>query len=135
MVDVGRQRELGRVLASALLFLLCDSLRLSVGLALSFTPLFTASLGSLEPRFYSYGSAVVGTIQQVAGAAGVALMITVMSAVERDALSAGASALSAGTLGAQAAFTIAAAVSIPLLVGAVLIRKPADIIGAPAAGH
>ncbi len=52
---------------------------LSIGLALSFTPLFTASLGSLEPRFYSYGSAVVGTIQQVAGAAGIALLITVMS--------------------------------------------------------
>ena len=108
---------------------------LSVGLALSFTPLFTASLGSLEPRFYSYGSAVVGTIQQVAGAAGVALMITVMSAVEADATASGATELTAGTLGAQAAFTIAAVISIPLLAGAVLIRKPADIIGAPVAGH
>src|SRR5690606_44403 len=30
----------------------------SVGLALSFTPLFTAALASLSPKFYSYGSAV-----------------------------------------------------------------------------
>ncbi|RZI95338.1 MAG: DHA2 family efflux MFS transporter permease subunit, partial [Microbacterium sp.] len=37
---------------------------LSLGLALSFTPLFTASLASLQPKFYSYGSAVVGTVQQ-----------------------------------------------------------------------
>lgn len=106
---------------------------LSAGLALSFTPLFTASLGSLEPRFYSYGSAVVGTVQQVAGAAGVALMITVMSAVEASELTAGASELTAGTLGAHTAFVIAAIVSIPLIVGAVLIRKPADSIGAPMA--
>lgn len=106
---------------------------LSIGLALSFTPLFTAALGSLEPRFYSYGSAVVGTVQQVAGAAGVALMITVMSAVQTRAEASGASALTAGTLGAQAAFTIAAVIAIPLIVGAVLIRKPADSIGAPPA--
>ena len=53
---------------------------LSLGLALSFTPLFTASLASLQPKFYSYGSAVVGTVQQVAGAAGIALMFGVMAA-------------------------------------------------------
>lgn len=105
---------------------------LSVGLALSFTPLFTASLGSLEPSFYSYGSAVVSTVQQVAGAAGIAVMITVMSAVEATTAASGASALIAGSAGAQAAFTLAAIMSIPLLVGAVLIRKPADSIGVPA---
>ena len=59
---------------------------LSIGLALSFTPLFTASLGSLQPQFYSYGSAVLGTVQQVAGAAGIALMITIMSSVTADAV-------------------------------------------------
>ncbi len=55
---------------------------LSIGLALSFTPLFTASLASLQPKFYSYGSAVVGTVQQVAGAAGIALMFGVMGRSE-----------------------------------------------------
>ncbi len=107
---------------------------LAVGLALSFTPLFTATLGSLERRFYSYGSAVIGTVQQVAGAAGVALMITIMSAVAADAAAGGATPLAAGTAGAQAAFTIAAIVAIPLIVGAVLIRKPDEEAG-PAQGH
>ncbi|MDN3494651.1 MDR family MFS transporter [Planococcus sp. APC 4015] len=99
---------------------------LSIGLALSFTPLFTASLGSLVPRFYAYGSAVLGTVQQVAGAAGVALLITIMSSVTATNAAAGADQLTAGAAGAQAAFLVAAIVSLPLLVGAFLIRKPAD---------
>ncbi len=99
---------------------------LSLGLALSFTPLFTASLASLQPKFYSYGSAVVGTVQQVAGAAGIAVMITVMSASANAALEAGASATSAEAQGAHSAFLLAAIISLPLLVGAFLVRKPAD---------
>jgi MFS transporter, DHA2 family, lincomycin resistance protein len=104
---------------------------LSVGLAMSFTPLFTASLASLQPRFYSYGSAVLGTVQQVAGAAGIALMITIMSAV--SASQGGGGALTAG--GTQAAFLIAAIVSLPLIVGAFFIRKPADAPEGMPAGH
>ncbi len=111
----------------------CAQTVLAFGLALSFTPLFTSALGSLDRRFYSYGSAVVGTVQQVAGAAGVALMITVMSAVAADAAAGGATARAAGTAGAQAAFTISAIIAIPLLVGAFLIRKPADSAGPPPA--
>jgi len=108
---------------------------LSVGLALSFTPLFTASLGSLQPRFYSYGSAVVGTVQQVAGAAGIALMFGVMASAASGATAAGADAVAAGSAGTHAAFLTAAILSLPLLVGAFLIRKPADApMGAPA-GH
>lgn len=108
---------------------------LSLGLAMSFTPLFTASLASLQPKFYSYGSAVVGTVQQVAGAAGIALMIAILSAVEAAQLDAGASPAVAGAAGAHAAFLVAAIVSLPLLVGAFLIRKPADQpMGAPM-GH
>ena len=54
--------------------LVCHIL-LSIGLAMLFTPLFTSSLGSLPPELYSYGSAVLGTVQQVAGAAGIALIL------------------------------------------------------------
>ena len=39
---------------------------LSAGLGFMFTPLLTGALGSLKPSLYSYGSAVVGTVQQVA---------------------------------------------------------------------
>ncbi|MBD8207918.1 multidrug efflux MFS transporter [Microbacterium sp. CFBP 8790] len=108
---------------------------LSMGLALSFTPLFTASLGSLSPQFYSHGSAVLGTVQQVSGAAGIALMITIMSAVSASEVSRGASALAASASGAQAAFTLAAVASLPLIAGAMLIRKPEDSIIEPPVGH
>ncbi|ALJ19895.1 DHA2 family efflux MFS transporter permease subunit [Microbacterium sp. No. 7] len=110
------------------LIVVCQTL-LSLGLALSFTPLFTASLGSLERRFYSYGSAVVGTVQQVGGAAGVAVMIAVMSGVTVSGTDAGMDAASAGAAGAHAAFLLAAIVSLPIIVGAFLIRKPADDAG------
>lgn len=99
---------------------------LSIGLAMSFTPLFTASLGSLEPRFYSYGSATVSTVQQVAGAAGVALLISVMASASAAAATSGAVEAAAGAAGARAAFLLAAIIATPLLISAFLIRKPAD---------
>lgn len=102
---------------------------LSLGLALSFTPLFTASLGSLEPRFYSYGSAVLGTVQQVAGAAGIALMVAVMSAVSANAQAGGASEAAGEAAGAHIAFLVAAIIATPLIIGAFLVKKPADDLG------
>ncbi|MEH3089791.1 MAG: DHA2 family efflux MFS transporter permease subunit [Microbacterium arborescens] len=106
---------------------------LSLGLAMSFTPLFTASLGSLQPRFYSYGSAIVSTLQQVAGAAGIALLITVMAATELGAIDPGSTA--AGAAGARAAFLVAAIIASPLIIGALLIRKPADDPAGVPVGH
>lgn len=50
-----------------------------VGLAMMFTPLMTDALGVLPDRLYSHGSAIMTTLQQVAGAAGTALFITVMA--------------------------------------------------------
>ncbi|MFT3799549.1 DHA2 family efflux MFS transporter permease subunit [Microbacterium sp.] len=108
---------------------------LSLGLTLSFTPLFTASLASLEPKFYSHGSAVLGTVQQVVGAAGIALMVAVMSAVSANAQAGGASAIAGEAAGSQVAFLLAAIVGVPLVVGAFLVHKPADDLGDGAAFH
>lgn len=44
-----------------------------------FTPLMTDALSALPGRLYSHGSAILMTLQQVAGAAGTALFITVMA--------------------------------------------------------
>ena len=52
---------------------------MSLGFAFLFGPLFTASLSSVPPQLYSHGSALVGSIQQVAGAAGVALFVAIMA--------------------------------------------------------
>ena len=52
---------------------------ISIGLALVFTPLFTAALGSVRKEMYSHGSAILGSVQQVAGAAGIALFVALMT--------------------------------------------------------
>jgi DHA2 family lincomycin resistance protein-like MFS transporter len=58
----------------------------------------------------------------------------VMAAANSAATEAGADALTAGAAGTHAAFLTAAFLSLPLLVGAFLIRKPADQpMGAPVA--
>ena len=54
--------------------ILIGYLIICTGFSFLFGPLFTLSLGSIQPQFYSHGSALLGSIQQVAGAAGVALL-------------------------------------------------------------
>lgn len=101
---------------------LVTQILLFVGLALSFTPLFTASLASLKPKFYSYGSAVIGTVQQVAGAAGTAVMVSVFT-VAANAVG-GTKVPEAVAAGSQAGFLVGAVVSTLTVVGAFFIRKP-----------
>ncbi|MGQ7310591.1 MDR family MFS transporter [Microbacterium arabinogalactanolyticum] len=97
---------------------------LSVGLALSFTPLFTASLASLKPKFYSYGSAVIGTIQQVAGAAGIAVMMAVFTTIVNAG--GGTEVPAAVAAGTRTSITIGAVIATITIIGAFLIRKPED---------
>ena len=47
------------------------------GLGLMMTPLMTSSLGSLPDHLYSHGSAILSTLQQVSGAFGTAVFVTV----------------------------------------------------------
>jgi DHA2 family lincomycin resistance protein-like MFS transporter len=106
---------------------------LSFGLALTFTPLFTSGLGSLPARFYSYGSAVIGTNQQLAGAIGTALFVTILSTVGAHQLAGGAAGASAVEAGIRAAFLCGAAISLLLIVGSFFVRRPtAETAPAPA---
>ena len=61
--------------------LLLTNMLLSFGLGLSFTPLFSAGLGALKSELASYGTAIYSTVQQVAGAAGTAVAVTIYSIV------------------------------------------------------
>ncbi|MEL5989703.1 MDR family MFS transporter [Microbacterium phosphatis] len=106
--------------------LVIAQITMSIGMAMSFTPLFSASLGSLRPHLYSHGSAVLNTLQQVAGAAGVAVLITTMTSVSASREAAGVAELAAGAAGARAAFLFSAIVAVVAVVAAVFVRKPAD---------
>jgi MFS transporter, DHA2 family, lincomycin resistance protein len=99
-------------------------LALSVGLALLFTPLFTASLGSLPESLYSHGSAVVGTVQQVAGAAGTALLVTILSASQIHTSASGPATVASTALGVHYAFLTAAIISLLAIPAAFFVRPP-----------
>ncbi|MBV2366816.1 MDR family MFS transporter [Streptomonospora nanhaiensis] len=111
---------------------------MSFGLAMSFTPLFSSSLGSLRPRLYSHGSAVLNTLQQVAGAAGVSLLITTMSSVA-GGQPAGLGEAAAQAAGVHTAFLTAAVISLVAVAGAFFVRRPpaddASAADAPAPAH
>lgn len=94
---------------------------LSLGLALLFTPAFTTGLNPLPPHLYSHGSAIMSTLQQVAGAAGTALLVSVFAAVSIG------SGLVAGM---QAAFLTAAALAVAAVVLSLMMRKTAGAEGA-----
>ncbi len=76
-----------------------------VGLSMMFTPLMTDALSVLPDRLYSHGSAILTTLQQVGGAAGTALFVTVMTKASQ---SGGAPDLP----GVHAAFMAAAVISV-----------------------
>jgi len=99
---------------------------LSFGLALLFTPLFTAGLAALKPELYSHGSAIVGTVQQVAGAAGTALFISVMAIGSAPLLEGGASVAEATASGIHNAFLYGGVISLLAIPVAFFIRKPAS---------
>ncbi|WP_035733183.1 DHA2 family efflux MFS transporter permease subunit [Gulosibacter molinativorax] len=105
---------------------------MSVGLAMSFTPLFSASLGSLPVKLYSHGSAALNTMQQVGGAVGVAVLIAVYSSILHRGEAAGIATAAAGAPGARMAFLIAALIGLVPVVLAWFVRKPADQEVAPA---
>jgi DHA2 family lincomycin resistance protein-like MFS transporter len=105
-------------------WLLAAHLAFSIGLALMFTPLFSASLGSLQPKLYSHGSAVIGTVQQVAGAAGTALFVALMTLQSANLLAGGAEPLAAAAGGIRSAFFVGAIISLFAIVAAFFVRKP-----------
>jgi len=121
--------------ATPMWFLIVVQIAMSLGLASSFTPLFSASLGSLERSLYSHGSAVLNTLQQVAGAAGTAVLISIYSSYLHEGEARGLPTAAAGAPGAQTAFFVAGCIAILTIVLAFFIRKPADQEGAPHGGH
>ena len=106
--------------------LVAIQMTLSLGLAGSFTPLFSASLGSLTRKLYSHGSAVLNTLQQVAGAAGTALLIGIYSSALQSGVAGGTEAATAGAAGAHSAFLLGAGIAVIAIVMAWFIRKPEE---------
>ncbi|MFB7512378.1 DHA2 family efflux MFS transporter permease subunit [Streptomyces sp. NPDC056144] len=97
---------------------------LSAGMAFVFTPVFTSGLSVLPPHLYPHGSAILGSLQQVAAAAGTALMISVMSGRAVAAAADGADATDALATGIRWGFGVGAALGAVAVLVALLVRTP-----------
>ncbi|MER6669136.1 DHA2 family efflux MFS transporter permease subunit [Amycolatopsis japonica] len=98
------------------------------GLGLMMTPLMTESLGSLPEHLYSHGSAILATLQQLAGALGTAMFIAVATASTTTA-----GATSPDSAGIRTTFMVAGCVGLAAFVGSLFVKKSAG--GASVAAH
>lgn len=90
--------------------------------ALMWAPMTTSALGALPADLYAHGTAAFSTVQQLAGAAGGAILISAFTigadATETGALSA-AQSIDAG----QAAFTVAAILALGAVIGTLFVSR------------
>ena len=119
--------------ATPVWLLLVQHVVFSLGLALLFTPILATGLNPLPSRLYSHGSAIMSTLQQVAGAVGTALLIGVMTGRAETALTRGETPVLAQTAGLHAAFTVAALLAALGLGVTFFLRRtlPAETDAAP----
>ena len=106
---------------TALWMIVVTQTALMVSLGLLFTPLFSDALGALEQRLTSHGSAILNTLQQLAGAAGTALAVTALSL--GAGWSGAADQVTSLMAGARAAYLAGAVVSLGVVVAVMLQRR------------
>ncbi|MBN4927754.1 DHA2 family efflux MFS transporter permease subunit [Hoyosella rhizosphaerae] len=107
---------------------------LLVSLAAVFTPVFTLGLSALPPHLYSHGSSLLATLQQVAGAMGTAIVITVMATRSRTLEDSGSDELDALVGGLQWAFGVGVVFGIVIVAFAVFMPHRPDGYGAEHSG-
>ncbi len=95
-----------------------------LALASLFTPAFTTGLNPLPPQLYSHGSAILTTLQQVAGAAGTALLVAVMASRTGSLLGSGVTPQLAQNGGIQTAFTVGTVICAGSIICAIFMRNP-----------
>jgi DHA2 family lincomycin resistance protein-like MFS transporter len=99
------------------------------GLAAIFTPVFTLSLNAVPEHLYSHASSVLGSTQQVAGAVGTAISVTVLASQTAALAHSGVSPTNAAIGGMQWAFTASALVSVGIIALALMLpaRAPEGV--------
>ena len=95
----------------------------SIGMCLMMTPLMTTALGSLPRTLYGHGSAILNTLQQLAGAAGTAIMIAALSLGTLLATNAGSAQAEAVASGARTAFIAGAIIATIALVASLFVTR------------
>lgn len=98
---------------------------LGVGMVLASVQ--TNTLNSLPKQYYPDGIALTQTIQQVAGAIGIAVMISIFSAKHSSLLAAGHEMNEAAASGSSLVFTVGLVFAVINLVLSFFLRKPYDV--------
>jgi MFS transporter, DHA2 family, lincomycin resistance protein len=91
-----------------------------IGMAMLMTPLMTLSLGSLPRSRYAHGAAIMNTLQQLAGATGIALFVAALTIGAAGAAGGAVLALVDGT---QDAFVLGGCLALGAVVCAPLVRR------------
>ncbi|MGH3457309.1 MFS transporter, partial [Aeromicrobium sp.] len=99
---------------------------LMVSLATIFTPVFTLGLGALPQELYSHGSSILGTLQQVAGAVGTAVLVVILENRTTSMIESGAAPDAAFVNGLQWAFVVGAIFGAVVIALSVLLPSKAD---------
>ncbi|WP_245627382.1 MDR family MFS transporter [Kribbia dieselivorans] len=107
---------------------------LSIGMALTMSAFMTHALGSLPPHLYGHGTAILNTLQQLAGAAGTAILVAAMTFGMADAASGGAGERAAQTAGSHTAFLVATGLALVGVVLSLFVRRsePGQVADEPA---
>ncbi len=112
-------------------FIMVMNTLLMLGISMMMMPVMTNALNALPPRLYTHGTAILSTLQQVSGAIGTALLVTVMSnrsasflaEAGGDAASDPAMAIAAMMAGMKSAFLIAFGLVVLALVLTLLLKR------------
>lgn len=96
----------------------------SMGLAMLMTGLLSTALSGVPMKLYGHGSAIFNTGQQLGGAIGTTIFVTVLSAVSATQLSGGASVSTGLFAGAHLAFLVGAILTTLGIVCALFVRLP-----------
>lgn len=112
-------------------FIMVMNTLLMLGISMMMMPVMTNALNALPPRLYTHGTAILSTLQQVSGAIGTALLVTVMSnrsagflaEAGEDVASEPAMAIAAMMAGMKSAFLIAFGLVVLALILTLLLKR------------
>ncbi len=113
LTQIGHSTSIWIILAAHVVFM--------AGLAAIFTPVFTLSLSAVPEHLYSHASSLLGSTQQVAGAIGTAMSVTILSSHTASLMRAGTPPEPAAIGGMQWAFAASAIVSVGIVVLALML--------------
>jgi len=95
----------------------------SIGFALLMTGLMSSAMASVDPRLFGHGSAIFNTGQQLGGAIGTTLFVTILTLLSTAQEASGTSAVQALFDGAHVAFLIGAVLASATVVLSLFIGR------------